>query len=151
MVNPPSPTPQHQEMVFPMVLQPHLRLILLLTKTSLTHPHIRHHSQAFRVLIPLLQGVIRLPKGAIPLPKGVILLLLQGLVGIPLLRTLLSHQGTEDLPLVIFVHLSFLTLWIRNTILKLVQDMERNLDQNLRGKEALGEGCSQAKVFWERQ
>ena len=107
MVNPPSPTPQHQEMVLPMELQPHLRLILLLTKTNLTHPHIHHHSQAFRVLIPLLQGVIRLL-------KGVILLLLQDLVGIPLLRTLLSHQGTEDLPPVIFVHLSFLTLWIGN-------------------------------------
>lgn len=128
MVNPPSPTPQHQEMVLPMELQPHLRLILLLTKTSLTHPHIRHHSQAFRVLIPLLQGVIPLPKGAIRPLKGVILLL-QDLVGIPLLRTLLSHQGTEDLP----------------------PDMERNLDQILLGKEALGEGCSQAKVFWERQ
>jgi len=111
-----------------MELQPHLRLILLLTKTSLTHPHIRHHSQAFRVLIPLLQGVIPLPKGAIRPLKGVILLP-QDLVGIPLLRTLLLHQGTEDLP----------------------PDMERNLDQNLLGKEALGEGCSQAKVFWERQ
>merc|ERR1719210_1374876 len=108
MVNPPSPTRQHQEMVLPMELQLHLRLILQLTKTSLTNPHIRHHSQAFRVLIPLLQGVIPL---------------LQVLAGIPLLRTLLSHQGTEDLP----------------------PDVERNLDQNLLGKEALGEGCSQAK------
>ena len=114
MVRPPSPTPQLQEMVLPMVLQPHLRLILLLTKTSPIRPHIRHHSQAFRVLIPLLQGVIPLPKGAIRPLKGVILLLLQDLVGIPLLRTLLLHQGTEDLPPVIFVHLSFLTLWIRN-------------------------------------
>jgi len=129
MVNPPSPTPQHQEMVLPMELHPRLRLILLLTKTSLIRPHIRHHSQAFRVLIPLLQGVIPLLKGVIRLLKGVILLLLQGLAGIPLLRTLLSHQGTEDLP----------------------PDMERILDQILLGKEALGEGCSQAKVFWERQ
>jgi len=121
MVNPPSPTPQHQEMVLPMELHPRLRLILLLTKTSLIRPHIRHHSQAFRVLIPLLQGVIRLPKGVILLP--------QDLVGIPLLRTLLLHLGTEVPP----------------------PDMERILDQILLGKEALGEGCSQAKVFWERQ
>jgi len=129
MVSPPSPTPQHQEMALPMELHPRLRLILLLTKTNLTHPHIHHHSQAFRVLIPLLQGVIRLPKGAIRLLKGAILLLPQGPVGIPILRTLLLHQGTKDLP----------------------PDMERNLDQILLGKEALGEGCSQAKVFWERQ
>ena len=42
----------------------------------------------------------------------------------------------------------FLSFWEWK---QLLQDMERKLHQNLRGKEALGEGCSQAKVFWERQ
>ena len=157
MVSPPSPTPQHQEMVLPMELQPHLRLILLLTKTSPIRPNIRHHSQAFRVLIPLLQGVIPLPKGAIRPLKGVILLP-QDLVGIPLLRTLLLHQGTEDLPPVIIVHLSFLAFGIGNNVKNLCRIWrgiwirffwgKRPWGRAVRRQRSFGKGNEARSVFY---